>query len=50
MLFEETGVSLEEAKINAVLKEKMAVSMMKKVRIQKQLSSLRLRYCELLKR
>lgn len=47
---EEPGMSLEEAKKESVLREKLAVSMMKKVRAQKQLISLRSKYNNLLAR
>lgn len=43
-------MSLEEAKKESVLREKLAVSMMKKVRAQKQLISLRSRYNNILAR
>lgn len=47
---EDPGMSLEEAKKESVLREKLAVSMMKKVRAQKQLISLRSRYSNVLAR
>lgn len=47
---EEPGMSLEEAKKESVLREKLAVSMMKKVRAQKQLISLRSKYNNILAR
>ncbi|XP_054260154.1 cilia- and flagella-associated protein 44-like [Macrosteles quadrilineatus] len=50
VLEEEPGVSLEEAKKDAVIKEKMAVAMMKKVRVQKQLAVLRTKYRLLLEK